>query len=465
MTRYVLAGHFGSADGFHPATDERVLATRFDLLDGKGYVGRGVGNAIGHLQRMGVRPSEVGVDFAILAAHVHAADTRLSRVATSQDAWTREIGLVVPVSDPGRWQAATPILLRMLNFLTGDHWSLDFRPRSAGRATLSPPAIPGIERPDYDGVCLFSGGLDSLIGALDYLVEGEFPLFVSHAGEGAVSGPQRDLFTAMAAAMKERGANRQIQRLRFALTFPRNLVPGIPGENTTRSRSFLFLSIAALAGTGLAGPFDIRIPENGLIALNVPLDPTRLGSSSTRTTHPFYLHRWNELLNALSIPARVKNRYWNRTKGEMMASCKAPDLLRVTTPRSVSCAHPSAGRWTARTERHCGTCVPCLIRRAAIEGAWGRGQDPTAYRCDDLTAQPLDARRAEGQQVRGFQYAIGRLANDPRLSRILIHKSGPLEEERGNLDGLAGVYERGMVEIRRLLQGVRTFSSGMPGQP
>jgi hypothetical protein len=45
------------------------------------------------------------------------------------------------------------------------------------------PASTLIPTP-FDGVSLFSGGLDSLIGAIDSLNAGEAPLLVSHAGEG-----------------------------------------------------------------------------------------------------------------------------------------------------------------------------------------------------------------------------------------------------------------------------------------
>ena len=65
------------------------------------------------------------------------------------------------------------------------------------------------------------------------------------------------------------------------------------------------------------GPFTHKVPENGLIAVNVPLDPLRLGALSTRTTHPFYIARWNDALDALGITGRIENPYWDRTKGEM----------------------------------------------------------------------------------------------------------------------------------------------------
>src|SRR5712664_2091842 len=103
------------------------------------------------------------------------------------------------------------------------------------------------------------------------------------------------------------------------MSFRDGLVKGVDAEKTTRGRSFLFLALGVLVGTGFAGPFTLRLPENGLIALNVPLDRLRLGSLSTRTTHPFYLARWNELLKLLGISGRLENPYWNKTKGEMVA--------------------------------------------------------------------------------------------------------------------------------------------------
>jgi len=110
-----------------------------------------------------------------------------------------------------------------------------------------------------------------------------------------------------------------------------------------------------------------------LIALNVPLDPLRLGSNSTRTTHPYYMARWNELLAELGIDGRVENPYWDKTKGEMASACTNKALLLKLAPHSLSCAHPANARWQGRQGRgieHCGYCLPCLIRRAALDSAW-----------------------------------------------------------------------------------------------
>lgn len=451
MRRHVLTGRFGLLDRTQIPTASDEVATRLDLVASERQLDHGIGRALIDLKGFGLFPSELGLDLLVLAAHVHAADTRISRLTESQDSWTREIRLVVPVSDPGRWAAAGSLLERLLGFLTGDRWTIGFRPRPRGFAKVVPTLPAGRIGPPFDGVGLFSGGLDSLIGAIDVLEAGGKPLLVSHAGEGATSDAQNTCFAALRAHYKRL----PFKRLRLWMNFPDGLVEGVGSENTTRGRSFLFFALGIFAGTGLGRPFTLRVPENGLIALNVPLDPLRLGSLSTRTTHPFYMARWNEFLGALGIPGRVENPYWNKTKGEMARACANSELLRSIIPSCLSCASPTKGRWKGHGIEHCGYCLPCLIRRAALEVALGHGNDPTNYTVPDLAARSLDTRQAEGQQVRSFQLAIARLRSRPGLAKLLIHKPGPLSDEAGNLGDLAEVYRRGLEEVGSLLARVR----------
>jgi hypothetical protein len=121
----------------------------------------------------------------------------------------------------------------------------------------------------------------------------------------------------------------------------------------------------------------------------------------------------------------------------------------------MSCSSPSKGHWKkgGQSSGHCGYCLPCLIRRAAL-----LGMDTTTYSVPDLKAQPLDTRHAEGRQVRSFQLAIARLAKRPGLADALIHKPGPLFDDPARQPALAAVYLRGMQEVGRLLTGVRTVA-------
>ncbi len=453
MRRHVIVGRYGPDDRSRSPRGDGEVETRLDLVTGERALDHGIGRALGDLAALGVHPSEIGVDVLVLAAHVHAADTRISRTSESQDGWTREIRLVVPVSDPDRWTAVAPTFDRMLNFLTGDRWSLAFRARPRRFLRVAPIRPRGRIRLPFDDLALFSGGLDSLIGAIDALEAGRTPLLISHAGEGATSDAQSKIFDAL--KIQYRGC--AFDRVRLWMAFPDGFVRGSVGENTTRSRSFLFFALGVIAGSGLDAPFTLKVPENGLIAVNVPLDPLRLGALSTRTTHPFYIARWNDALQELGLSGRIENPYWDRTKGEMVAACANGDLLRRLVPSSLSCASPTKGRWHGLGTQHCGYCLPCLIRRAALVAGLSPDPDPTRYTIDDLTARALDTRQAEGVQIRSFQFAIARLRARPGLAPILIHKPGPLfDESPARQAAIASVYRRGIEEIGALLMGVTT---------
>jgi hypothetical protein len=453
MRRHVIIGRYGPDDRSQFPLEEGEVETRLDLVVGERSLDHGIGHALNDLALLGVYPSEIGVDVLILAAHVHAADTRISRTSESQDGWTREIRLIVPVSDPERWSAVAPIFVRMQNFLTGDRWSLAFRARPPRFARVAPARPARLFGPPFDELALFSGGLDSLIGAIDALEGGRTPLLISHAGEGATSDAQSTIFN----ALKTHYHGRSFDRLRLWMAFPDGFVRDSAGENTTRGRSFLFFALGVFAGSGLDTPFTLKVPENGLIAVNVPLDPLRLGALSTRTTHPFYIARWNDALQGLGLNARIENSYWDMTKGEMVAACANGTLLRQLIPSSLSCASPTKGRWQGLGIQHCGYCLPCLIRRAALVTGLHHDPDPTVYTIENLTDHVLDTRQSEGVQIRSFQLAIDRLRARPGLAPILIHKPGPLfDESPARQAAIAGVYRRGLEEVRTLLAGVIT---------
>ncbi len=104
---------------------------------------------------------------------MYCADKTVKRADTS-DAWTRTLNLVVPVSDVQLWNGAKATLVKALSFLSGDHWALEF----VDDEDLVPGADPLLA--DYDGVSLFSGGLDSLAGVIDFMEAGKRLVLVGH---------------------------------------------------------------------------------------------------------------------------------------------------------------------------------------------------------------------------------------------------------------------------------------------
>ena len=81
--------------------------------------------------------------------------------------------------------------------------------------------------------------------------------------------------------------------------------------------------------------------------------------------------------------------------------------------------------------------------------------DATIY-VTDLHARTLNSTKAEGSDIRSFQFAIHRLRNEPNRARVLIHQSGPLTDYPTEIEDFAEVYLRGLQEVERFLTGVKT---------
>ncbi len=428
------------------------IATVIQFIEGDKRLSFGIDQALVQLANLGMAPSETSIDLAIVAALVTAADTRISRLNNSQNAWTREIDLYIPVADSVKWSQLAQHLVATLNFLTGDRWRFFFRPRPAKIKALA-PVLNKLRTAHPSCVCLFSGGLDSFVGAIDLIAEGEEPLLVSHYWDSNSTSPYQNQCLK---ALKKQFPDVHLNQVQARIGFPKGTVNGSTGEDTLRGRSFLFFALAALTADATGERMEIHVPENGLISLNVPLDPTRLGALSTRTTHPFYMARVNELFDGLGLATALYNRYAHRTKGQMAAECKVPIFLRDSAHLTMSCSSPGKARFARdadnREPKHCGYCVPCIIRRAAISD--GCAPDKTRYLIQDLHAQILDTTEVKGQHVRSFQMALSRLKSMPGQSRFDIHRPGPLTDHPNDWDKYERVFIEGLEEVQKYLAGV-----------
>ncbi len=102
-------------------------------------------------------------------------------------------------------------------------------------------------------------------------------------------------------ALKRRFGGTTLHHIRARVGFPTDTVEHAGVEDTLRGRSFLFFALAVTAADAVDDDMVVHVPENGLISLNVLLDPLRLGALSTRTAHPFYMARFGELLRELGL--------------------------------------------------------------------------------------------------------------------------------------------------------------------
>ncbi|HEX7362453.1 MAG TPA: Qat anti-phage system QueC-like protein QatC [Bryobacteraceae bacterium] len=382
----------------------------------------------------GLIPSETAMDLVHLAVIVYTADLRIWR-GYSEDGWAREITLHVPVSQPGMWNEASPVLSELLSFLTGDHWTVLFRPK-----VPNTPMTPGeAPVPPPQAVCLFSGGLDSFVGALDLLATGAHVVLVGHYG---TKRDQTSVFEALKAKYDP-------QMLPFWFyVLPPKTHKDQEVESTMRARSFLFLSLGTAVATALAPGAPLYVPENGFISLNIPLTFARAGTHSTRTTHPYTLDLFRRVLAALGINVILKAPYRFVTKGEMLRDCKDQEILKAAVHNTISCSSPQAGRFHGRpVGQHCGYCVPCIIRRAALH-AVGLDCEPCHLDVRDCS---IEAKTAAGADKRAFLMAITRVRQMTSLeitSEIL--SVGPMNA--GEIDDLAAVFKRGLEEVDLFLK-------------
>ena len=428
--------------------DKGSYVSTLNFISANKRLDHGIGQILDQLIHRDMYPGETAIDLAILAGTVTAADTRISRQKDSQDSWTREIDLYLPVSDVDLWTDNVRLIERMLRFLTGDLWRVSFRPRQKEMKSLIARS-PKLFGTTLDSVCLFSGGLDSFVGAIDLLESGTNPIFVSHYKDAGTKSQE-----VCAARLGKQYGDLGPRHVRANVSFDKNDLPGLDTETTTRGRSFIFFALAALAADAIDGRSPIYVPENGLISLNIPLDPLRLGAWSTRTTHPFYMARWQNLLDNLRIDAQLMNPYRFKTKGEMLSGCSNPDFIGKNYDLTISCSSISKGRWKKLSPGHCGYCTPCLIRRASIEAAFGN--DTTHYSIPNLYARPLKRKEAESADVRSFQMMHRRMSQNPGLANILIYKTGPLDDySKSEISNYSEVFKRGIEEVGAFVEKIR----------
>lgn len=307
----------------------------------------------GSLKRKGFSPSPPAWDFVQLCLAVCAADLACLRQA-SADGWTRTIELTVGLHEPLRWAPWTAHVQELLKVLTGDYWTVHFVEGGAAPPDGKPKSH------DRDCVSLLSGGLDSLIGGLDLVVQGRRPMFVSQLAHED-SARQRNYANLL-------GGGATHQQWSHGISFRGQR------ETSTRARSLAFYGFAVLAASRIAGtPVQIFVPENGFICVNPPLVPGRVASLSTRTTHPFFIAMLQELLSGLGVSVKLELPYRYKTKGQMLVECRNQELLREWAADSTSC-----GRFRTYNRVHCGRCVPCMIRKSAFI-AWDPSSDTTNY--------------------------------------------------------------------------------------
>lgn len=394
---------------------------------------------------LGIRPHSLVRDLLDLGAITYMADIHIQRVHHLG----RRLGILIPVRHPEIWRGAQDKLARAVSFLGRDSVSFSFTEQKERLQPVDAFSVASDDR----CICLFSGGLDSTAGALWILHKGLKPIFISHSASPRLAGMQKQLIEQLKKRFKQEihhvgffvGRSRVRKRVWHRLPSP----PATPVPQ--HLRSFLFLTLA----TGIAleeGIDTVYVFENGPVALNPQFSEARV---NTRTAHPSFLARFSELIQAVfSVEIQYVNPFLYHTKGEVarqFLEYDMPDLLADTTSCWAWCRIPLMAKQKGRTGFqgvHCGACLPCILRRVAVDNA-GLQEWDTTYLMDIFTLYPKIQEKdiiALEDYLRYCQFVLGHTG--PTSTELLeLTPDFSVYERSVDCDALVDMYQRHAHEV------------------
>ncbi len=349
MTSYFVRQSDADGDG---AGYNYVLDTRSTLYTGEKDFRKQIG-----------APTTLEADLLRLASAVFAADRATKR--GEREEFGRDIVLSIPVVNTFRLMPLVPLVEQILRTLANDFWEIQLR-QSQGN-----PETQVFDTSQEGRTLLFSGGLDSFAAAHMYAAEGKLHQLVSHVTRNAKTKKAQQ--TLVEALQNRFGPVSHYQFFASSRPGDQDAVAEHAVEGSQRTRSFLFMTLGALAARRAGNHRLVVLAENGQMAIHLPLTNARIGAFSTHTAHPDVLAPMRDYLAlALGFEMVIENPFLHHTKAEVVREVVAqmPGAIEITE----SCWKNARGG--AGGAHHCGECVPCYVRRIAIEY---HGDDPTRY--------------------------------------------------------------------------------------
>lgn len=375
------------------------------------------------------------MDLMVLAASVFAADRATPRGLREEAC--RSLNLSIPVVNSTRLNPLIAKVEAILRLLSHDAWRIELRQRKGSLERSRAFATAAGK------TLLFSGGLDSLAAALEFGSESAGLHLVSHRTRNQTTIRAQD------------GLIRLLNNSGLSLPHTQFFVSSRSGgpsdlehdeESSQRTRSFVFLVLAALTARRTGKHEIILLAENGQLAIHLPLSTARVGAFSTHTAHPDVLAEVESLLSqALGVELSIQNPYVHRTKREVV------QLIAQRLPAAIPIANSCwrSARPLGAGVGHCGECVPCIIRRIAIEGSVS--QDPTTY-ARDLFQQDIRTLGADDDGRRNLvELAEFALRFERGTDEEIMSEWPELYSPRLNANAVIGMYRRFAGEARTVL--------------
>ena len=339
---------------------------------------------------LGQRLTADVADLLDVAVGVYSADRRSPRDFSGSRTGQRPIRVELRLRKPDRWNAAhaATSLQEYLYWLSGDDWSFRFRQRCSQLPEAESQAPLFSVRPESPtSVALFSGGLDSLAGLACTAVRqpvASHVLVSGYTNTRLLAHQRRQLGRIRSEFERQRrGGSSSIWHVAVGFGISQSI--RCIEEKGQRTRAFVFSALGVAAAIQAASDI-LHVYENGVGALNLPLNETQLGVDNYRGVHPRSLMLLEALLPiVLDNPVRIENPYLFRTKAEMCRALPEAGLVDVIR-ETVSCDSFPPRLPNGRTQ--CGYCTSCILRRQALHAAGLGVHDPgSAYRRDVLSGE------------------------------------------------------------------------------
>ena len=252
-------------------------------------------------------------DLVEIATYVYCADQAVTRggngVRDFGANWRRRLFFRIPVRNPDLWNESEMQrqLIDTLSFLSEDEYHFEFT-KLTSQPAMQQYLNLGLEAPEE--VVLFSGGLDSLGGAIqEAVVDQRKVALVTHQPTQKLSRRHGKLKELLA----QSAANAPLH-----IPVIINKAQSMGREYTQRSRSFLYAALGATVAQ-MFGLSRIRFYENGIISFNLPVSAQVVGARATRTTHPQVINGFAKIFSIVAEKQfRVENPFLWKTKAEVV---------------------------------------------------------------------------------------------------------------------------------------------------
>ena len=301
----------------------------------------------------------------VLAAYT--ADRVSKRFRTAESIGSRCIMIRLPVYCLDLWQGeVSQLLCSLLSWMSGDRWNFEFVAKARPPKSLFPS--PTSHFRNTSCTSLFSGGLDSLAGLVARREETESGshLLVSVYTHNRLHAQQRKQVQGLQIA-SSRVYGDALKKPKLT-HIPIKLGMCNPNsrkeEKGQRIRALVFLCLGMITAK-LAGTEKLHVYENGIGALNLPLNASQLGVDNYRGIHPITLLKAERLFEkAMGHSCVISNPCQFFTKAQMCSYFHESELSDLIS-QTVSCdSYP-----LRECVPQCGICTSCILRRQALRVA------------------------------------------------------------------------------------------------